>query len=222
MIGKRWGVVALHGALWVWGCGGKAVTSAQPSAQEPDAATDAASEADRHASDAADDRSVHDASADSGLDASKDVSRDAPQDVAEEPDAVPEAGTDGGEEADAEWDHTCWCKNWDDQRYPWDLFGQFSCVNSTYDGYTHCLPGFVCCAITCVSPKFCVNSEYGWSFPPPPAQVPPNDCSNYYGDFPRCMPADLCAPDGILTPREYDPAIDHFPMCKHPGYTPPP
>ncbi len=217
MIRARWALVAMLGALPFAGCGGKAVTVAPPTADAQDAATDAPSEADQQAPDTGSDTSMLDAISEPEVDAGPDVA-DASHDAAEEPDAAAEAGADAGADGDAGWDHTCWCKNWDDQRYPYDFFSQTSCV----DGLDTCPAGYVCCAITCVSPKICVNSEYWWTWPAPPPQPPPNDCTNYYSDFPACIPADLCAPDGVLTPRPKDPSIDTFQMCRHPGYTPAP
>ena len=223
MSGQRWALVALLGALPFAGCGGKVLTLAPRPAETQDAATDAPSDADQHAPDAGSDTSPLDAAADVHADASPDVvdaSQDALSDAAEEPDAASEAGIDAGADADAGWDHTCWCKNWDDQRYPYDFFTMTSCVN----GLNTCPAGYVCCAITCVSPLICVSTVYGWNNPePPPApQPPPDDCSNYYAGFPFCVLADLCAPDGVLTRRPKDPTLDNFPMCRHPGYTPPP
>ncbi len=223
MIGPRLALVALLGALPLGGCGGKALTLAPPTAEAGDAATDAASDADQHSPDASSDANPLDAAADVQVDASPDVvdaSQDVPHDVVGEPDAAAEAGVDSGADGDAGWDHTCWCKNWNDQRYPYDFFSQTSCVN----GLDTCAPGEVCCALTCVSPDFCVNTVDGWNntMPPPAPQPPPNDCSHFYGQFPICIPADLCAPDGVLTRRPKDAILDNFPMCTYPGYTPAP
>ena len=41
----------------------------------------------------------------------------------------------------------------------------------------------------------------------------------------RTRPLDngaFLTPDGVLTRRDYDQAVDNFPMCTHPGYTPAP
>ena len=219
MIRARWALVALLGALPFPGCGGKALTAAPPLAGVQDAATDAPSEPDQQAPDGSSDASPLDATSEPEVDAGQDVA-DASQDAAEEPDAAAEAGIDAATDADAGWDHTCWCKNWDDQRYPYDFFSQWSCVN----GMNTCPAGYVCCALTCVSPAVCVNTVDGWNntMPPPAPQPPPDDCSHYFSFFPQCIPADECAPDGVLTRRDYDQTVDYFPMCTYPGYTPPP
>ncbi len=222
MSGQRLALVALLGALPLAGCGGKAVTLAPRPAETQDAATDAPSDADQHAPDAGSDTSPLDAAADVQAHASPDVvdaSQDALSEVAEESDAAAEAGADSGADGDAGWDHTCWCKNWTDDRYPQDFFGGGSCV----DGFITCPSVAVCCAITCVSPAVCVNTVDGWNntMPPPAPQPPPNDCE-HYDRMPTCVLPEDCAPEGVLTRRDYDPAKDLFPMCTFPGYTPAP
>jgi hypothetical protein len=121
----------------------------------------------------------------------------------------PDQGVDVSDAADAAppWDHTCWCKNWKGDAYPSDFF-VFSCV----DDYA-CPGGYVCCAITCVSPEICVNTALGWDnceF------AVPNDCC-IDGRYTRCVLPEKCAPEGVLSPKQYDPAVNSFVMCGHPN-----
>jgi hypothetical protein len=122
-------------------------------------------------------------------------------------DAVGDAPqSDAGPDA---WDHTCWCKNWTGDKYP-EHFFEHGCVDDH-----PCAAGRVCCAITCVSPEVCVNTTFGWL--DCMHNGASNDCCWKAPPASVCVLAELCAPEGVLMAKQYDPSVNNFPMCSHPG-----
>jgi hypothetical protein len=125
-------------------------------------------------------------------------------------DAQEDEGASGPDVTDSElpWDHTCWCKNWNDDAYPNEFFNKLeSCVNGPA-----CPAPLVCCAITCTSPDYCTKTTWGFILCEQPA---PNDCCLKRLRA-RCVSADKCAPDGVLHPQQWDSSKSSFPMCTKP------
>jgi hypothetical protein len=170
---------------------GAAGSASSHDASNEDATADSAPNPD--VSDAGGPEVITDALGDDALDT------DQGNDVLAEPEA--EAAPDGP--------LTCWCKNWVGETYPDDFFGYPSCV----DDYA-CGGGTVCCAITCVSPDVCVNTAMGWASCQ--NYGAPNDCCNVAVAFVKCVLPAQCAPEGILVPKKYDPAVNNFGVCLHP------
>ena len=109
------------------------------------------------------------------------------------------------------WNGKCLCRNWSDTHYPTDVYSDGNCVQGP-----ECPPGTVCCAGPCVSTDICEwrqgnlseevckkfgYYERGWC------------CPGLY-QYTMCVPADKCAPEGVLERIAEDPETVSFDMCR--------